>query len=275
MNKTVLITGATGTIGNATAIEIAKTGAALLLLARNKERLESVRNEISGKTGNDEIDILQVDFSDIQSVKSAADQVKHKVAQLNALINIAAVFKSRRIITADNLEMMFEVNHLAPFVLTTQLTDILKATGPSRIITITAPSVTKINFDDLQGEKNFSALNAFGASKMMNLMFTYSLARHLHGTGVSASALHPGLVRSDLTNEMPSFLRNITRLMSGRPDKAAKMICNLSVGANYPDTNGKFYKFNGKALRSSAYSYDKELQEKLWRVSEQLAGNST
>jgi len=271
MNKTVLITGATGTIGKATALEIAKTGAALVLLARNKERLELVRNEISEKTGNDDIDVLTADFSDIRSVKSAVDLIKDKYSRLDALINIAAVFKSQRIITADNLEMMFEVNHLAPFILTTRLTDILKAGKPSRIITITAPSVTTINFDDLQGEKNFSALNTFGASKMMNLMFTYSLARHLHGTGVTASALHPGLVRSDLTNEMPLFLRNITRLISGRPDKAAKIICNLSVGANYPDTNGRFYKFNGKALRSSAYSYDKELQEKLWRISEQLS----
>jgi NAD(P)-dependent dehydrogenase (short-subunit alcohol dehydrogenase family) len=168
--------------------------------------------------------------------------------------------------------MMFTINHLAPFVLTTRLTDLLKASKPARIITITAPSVTKLNFDDLQGEKKFSALNAFGASKMMNLLFTYSLARRLEGTGVSASALHPGLVRSDLTNEMPSILRNITRLMSGKPDNAARMICSLSIGANYPDINGKFYKFSGKELRSSAYSYDKELQDKLWLISEQLSG---
>ena len=127
MNKTVLITGATGTIGKATALEIAKTGAALVLLARNKERLESVRNEISEKTGNDDIVVLTADFSDIRSVKSAADLIKHKYSRLDALINIAAVFKSQRIITADNLEMMFEVNHLAPFILTTRLTDIFKS----------------------------------------------------------------------------------------------------------------------------------------------------
>jgi NAD(P)-dependent dehydrogenase (short-subunit alcohol dehydrogenase family) len=272
MNKTVLITGVTGTIGKATAIEIAKTGAALVLLARNKIRLESVRNEIVLKTGNDNVDILLSDFSAINSVKGAADQFKQKYSRLDALVNIAAVFKSQREITTDNLEMMFAINHLAPFVLTTRLTDLLKASKPARIITITAPSVTKLNFDDLQGEKKFSALNAFGASKMMNLLFTYSLARRLEGTGVSASALHPGLVRSDLTNEMPSILRNITRLMSGKPDNAARMICSLSIGANYPDINGKFYKFSGKELRSSAYSYDKELQDKLWLISEQLSG---
>jgi NAD(P)-dependent dehydrogenase (short-subunit alcohol dehydrogenase family) len=271
MNKTVLITGVTGTIGKATAIEIAGTGAILLLLGRNKARLESVRNEIVLKTGNDKVDLLLSDFSAISSVSEAVDHIKQKYSRLDALINIAAVFKNNREVTSDNLEMMFAINHLAPFVLTTRLTDLLKAGKPSRIITITAPSVTKLNFDDLQGEKKFSALNAFGASKMMNLMFTYALARHLEGTGVSASALHPGLVKSDLTNEMPSFLRNLTRLMSGKPDKAAKMISSLSVGSNYPDINGKFYKFNGNALRSSAYSYDKEMQEKLWLISERLS----
>ncbi len=271
MNKTVLITGVTGTIGKAAAIEIARTGAALVLLARNKVRLESVRNEIVQKTGNNNVDILLSDFSSIGSVKDAADQFKQKYSRLDALINIAAVFKNNREITTNNLEMMFAVNHLAPFVLTTRLTDLLKASKPARIVTITSPTVTKLNFDDLQGEKKFSALNAFGASKMMNLMFTYALARRLEGTGVTASVLHPGLVRSDLTNEMPSFLRNVTRLMSGKPDKAAVMISSLSVGAKYPDINGKFYKFNGKELRSSAYSYDKELQEKLWLKSEQLS----
>jgi NAD(P)-dependent dehydrogenase (short-subunit alcohol dehydrogenase family) len=271
MNKTVLITGVTGTIGRATALEIAKSGATVVLLSRNRNKLEWVKTEISQKSANNKIEILVADFSDISSVKSAAKEFKQKNNQLDALVNIAAVYKKRREITKDNLELMFATNHLAPFILTNELLDLLKASKPSRIITVTAPSVTKLNFNDLQGQGKFSSLNSFGGSKMMNLMFTYSLARRIEGTGVSAVALHPGLIKSNLTKEMPSFLKYITRLMSDKPDKAAKMLCSLAIDNKFEGSNGKFYKFDGKEIKSNKYSYDKELQEKLWTISEELS----
>jgi NAD(P)-dependent dehydrogenase (short-subunit alcohol dehydrogenase family) len=271
MNKTVLITGVTGTIGRATALEIAKSGATVVLLSRNRNKLEWVKTEISQKSANNKIEILVADFSDISSVKSAAKELKQKYNQLDALVNIAAVYKKRREITKDNLELMFATNHLAPFILTNELLDLLKASKPSRIITVTAPSVTKLNFNDLQGQGKFSSLNSFGGSKMMNLMFTYSLARRIEGTGVSAVALHPGLIKSNLTKEMPSFLKYITRLMSDKPDKAAKMLCSLAIDNKFEGSNGKFYKFDGKEIKSNKYSYDKELQEKLWTISEELS----
>lgn len=271
MNKTVLITGVTGTIGRATAFEIAKSGATVVLLARNRIKSEWVRSEVSKKSGNNNIDILVTDLSDISSVKDAVKEFKQKYKRLDALVNVAAVYRSKREVTKDNLELMFATNHLAPFILTNELLDLLKVSNPARIITVTAPSTTKLNFDDLQGEKKFSALNSFGGSKMMNLMFTYSLARRLEGTGVTATALHPGLVKSDLTKEMPSILKYILGLMAGKPDKAAKMLCSLAIGSKYSNSNGKFYKFNGKEIKSSTYSYDKELQEKLWTISKQLS----
>jgi len=271
MNKTVLITGVTGTIGRATALEIARSGATVVLLSRNRNKLDLVKTEISQKSANNNIEILVANFSDISSVKSAAKEFKQKYNRLDALVNIAAVYKKKREITKDNLELMFTTNHLAPFILTNELLDFLKASKPSRIITVTAPSVTKLNFHDLQGQGKFSSLSSFGASKMMNLMFTYSLAKRLEGTGVTAVALHPGLVKSDLTKEMPSLLKYITRLMAGKPDKAAKMLCSLAIDSKFESSNGKFYKFDGKEIKSNKYSYDKELQKKLWTISEQLS----
>ncbi len=271
MNKTVLITGVTGTIGRATALEIARSGATLVLLSRNRNKLELVKTEISQKSANNNIEILVADFSDISSVKNAANEFKQKYNLLDALVNVAAIYKREREITNDNLELMFATNHLAPFILTNELLGLLKASKSARIITITAPSTTKLNFNDLQGQKKFSPLNAFGASKMMNLMFSYSLAQRLEGTGVIAVALHPGLVKSDLTKEMPSFLKYITRLMSDKPDKAAKMLCSLAIDNKFEGSNGKFYKFDGKEIKSNKYSYDKELQEKLWTISEELS----
>ena len=271
MNKIVLITGVTGTIGKATALEIAKSGAMIVLLSRNRNKLELVKTEISQKSANNNIEILVADFSDISSVKSAANEFKQKYKRLDALVNIAAVYKKKREITKDNLELMFTTNHLAPFILTNELLDILIASKPSRIITVTAPSVTKLNFNDLQGERKFSPLNSFGGTKMMNLMFTYSLSKRLEGTGVNAVALHPGLVKSDLTKEMPSFLKYITRLMADKPDKAAKMLCSLAIDSKFESSNGKFFKFDGKEIKSNKYSYNKELQEKLWTICEHLS----
>jgi NAD(P)-dependent dehydrogenase (short-subunit alcohol dehydrogenase family) len=172
---------------------------------------------------------------------------------------------------------MLATNHLGPFTLTNELLDLLKAGKPSRIVTVTAPSTTKINFDDINGNKKFSAgfMGAFGASKMMNIMFTYALSRRLEGTGVTANAFHPGLVKSNLTNEMPAFLNFIFQHISGEPDKAAKMLCDLTINSKFENSNGIFYKFDGKEIKSSKYSYDREMQDKLWTVSEQLSGDKT
>ena len=161
--------------------------------------------------------------------------------------------------------------------MTNELLDLLKASKLARIITVTAPSTTKVNFEDLQGEKKFFAgfLGAFGASKMMNLLFTYALSKRLEGTGVSSIAFYPGVVKSDLTKEMPAMLKFILGLMAEKPENGAAMLCQLAIDSKYQESNGKFIKFNGKEIKSSSYSYDKDIQEKLWKVSEQLSvGNS-
>lgn len=224
-------------------------------------------------SGNGDIEFFLADLSEPKSIKKAVNEVKKKYRELNALINVAAIFKSKRLENSAGLEYMFATNHLGPFILTTELIELLKAGGPSKVITVSAPSTTKINFGDIQGTKTFSAgfMNAFGASKMMNLMFTYALARRLKGTGVTTNVLHPGLVKSDLTKEMPAVLYFIIRQFSGTPEKAAKMISRLVMDPQYSDSNGIFFKADGTQLKSSTYSYDTVIQEKLWILSENLA----
>lgn len=273
MKKIVLISGATGAVGKATAIEVAKNNCKLILLGRNQDKLNAVKLEIIKVTGNNEVDLVTADLSEPQSIKKAVGEIKKNYTSLNALINVAAIFKSKRHENSGGLEYMFATNHLGTFILTNELLELLKAGKPSRIVTVSAPSTTKVNFDDLQGKKKFSPgfLGAFGASKMMNLMFTYALGRRLEGTGVTTSVLHPGLVKSELTSEMPAFLNFIFKQISSEPSKAAKMLCSLAIDDKYINSNGTFIKFDGKEIKSNAYSYDKELQEKLWSVSEGYA----
>lgn len=272
--KTILITGVTGSVGKATAFNVAKTGANTVLLARNKSKLEALQKEVIEATGNKNVEILVADLADVKSIRAAANEFKQKHTRLDSLVNIAAVYRRNRELTNTGLEMMFATNHLAPFVLTNELSGVLKSSAPSRVVTVSAPSSTKLNFSDLQGEKKFSSLGSFGASKMMNLMFTYDLARRMEGSGVAVMAMHPGLVKSDLTNEMPGALKLLFKMISSKPDKAAGMLTRLATAPQYEGANGKFFKYNGKEMKSAAHSYDKTQQEKLWSMSEDLVSIS-
>jgi NAD(P)-dependent dehydrogenase (short-subunit alcohol dehydrogenase family) len=273
MKKTVLVTGATGAIGKATALELAKNNCAVILLGRNSEKLLKVKADIIQATKNNNIETVTADLSEAKSIRNAVAEIKSKHSSIDALLNVAAIFTKNRTENSQGLEYTFATNHLGPFILTNELLDLLKAGKPARVITVSAPSTTKINFDDINGKTKFSSgfLGAFGASKMMNIMFTYALARRLEGTGVTTSVFHPGLVKSELTKDMPKLLYYIFKTISSTPDKAAKMLCSLATDKNYENSNGTFLKYDGKEIQSSKYSKDKDLQEKLWTLSEQLS----
>jgi len=187
------------------------------------------------------------------------------------LVNIAAIYRANRELSKDGLEMMFATNHMGPFVLTNELLDMLKQSKPARIVTVAAPSTTKLNFDDLQGEKKYSSMYSFGGSKMMNLMTNYALAKKLEGTGVTTNTFHPGLVKSDLVKEMKGPLKLIVNMMSTKPNKAAHALSELVTSEKYTNVNGKFFDFKGKEKKSSAYSHDPIMQEKLWNISTELS----
>jgi NAD(P)-dependent dehydrogenase (short-subunit alcohol dehydrogenase family) len=148
----------------------------------------------------------------------------------------------------------------------------LKAGRPARILTVSAPSTSKIDFDSLDGtkENTQSYLSAFGSTKMMNIMFSYSLARRLEGSGVTSNIFHPGLVKSGLLKETPGFMYYMFRLISASPEKAAAMLAGLATDSRFEGSNGLFYKYNGDQIKSNEYSHDVDLQEKLWSISEGL-----
>jgi NAD(P)-dependent dehydrogenase (short-subunit alcohol dehydrogenase family) len=200
-----------------------------------------------------------------------AASFKKKHDRLDVLVNNAAVLKNKRIVTPDGLETMFATNHLGPFLLTNLLLDELKAAGRARIINVTAPSTVKLDFDDLQGERKFNALTAFGASKMCNLLFTYELARRLGGSGVTANALHPGLMKSNLLNEAPSIMRWLSHLASSTPDRGAEVLVYMASSSEVEGVTGRFFK-DKKLINSSKYSNDPGIQRQLWDASIALAG---
>lgn len=269
--KTVVVTGVTGTIGKATALELSGKVQNLILIGRNTEKLNKVKAEIHKISPECNVETVLADLSEFHTILNATKYIQEKHPTIDALVNIAAIFNSERSENSSGQEYMFATNHLGPFILTNLLLDPIRFAG-GKVITITAPSTTKVNFKDINGKEKYSAgfLGMFGATKMMNILFAYSLANKLEGSGAISMAFHPGLVKSGLTRNMPGFLRSIVRALSGKPDKAAKKITELVINPTELKNNGKFFRYDGKEIKSSDYSYDRDIQDKLWHISEEI-----
>ena len=269
-SKVYVITGATSGIGKELATQLARTGEIVVIVARDPDRGNKVQQEISRKTQNWNIDLQLCDLSNMSSVNNLASVVKLKYNTIHALVNNAGLYTRKRETTVDGYEKMFAANHLGPFLLTNLLMDALIAGGSGRILNITAPSTTPLNFDDLQGEKRFNSLMAFGATKMANLLFTLELARRLEGTNVTVNAVHPGLVRSRLMRQAMAPLRLLTWLFSSPPEKGVNNLVQLITAPEFETISGKFL-HNGKEIDIPAFAQKSENQRKLWEISEKLS----
>jgi NAD(P)-dependent dehydrogenase (short-subunit alcohol dehydrogenase family) len=270
-DKICLITGANGGLGRAVAQALAGQGATVVLACRDEARGAEVQASIRASAGSTTVDLLPLDLARLDSVRTAAAEFRRRYDRLDVLINNAAVFKNRRIVTPDGLELMFATNHLGHFLLTNLLLDRLRAAPAARVLTVTAPSTVPPNFADLQWEQRFSALRAFGASKMCNLLFTFELARRMSDTALTANAFHPGLMRSRLMQEAPGPLRWATGLFSHAPEQAAAALAHLALAPEGANSTGRFFK-GRQPIDPPVYAKDAEAQRRLWDVSRSLAG---
>jgi retinol dehydrogenase-14 len=269
--RTALVTGGTAGIGRALALELGAAGLTVGIVGRDAARAEAARAEIATAQRGASARVFVADLARLSDVRRLAAEVSQAFPRLDHLVHCAAVFMPRRTTTPDGLETMFATNHLAPFLLTNLLLPVLRASAPSRILVLAAPSTVRLDFDDLQGERRFGALRAFGASKAADLLFVHELARRLSGTGVTANAVHPGLVRTALMRHAPAPLRWATALVSAPPARAAKAIAPLVVSPEYAGRSGRFFK-DGRETEAPAYTRDDAVARRLWDVSEQLAG---
>src|ERR1700716_3961228 len=201
--KVVLITGATGGIGKATAIGLATMGARVGITGRDLARAEQAAADIRPPPGNAAVDAFAADMTSQAEVRRLAVAVLDAYPRLDVLVNNVGGFWANRHPTADGLEHTYAVNVLAPFLLTDLLLDRLKASAPSRIVTVSsgAQRMGRIDFDDLQGTHNYSGQRAYSQSKLASVMFTNELARRLGGTRVTATSVHPGVVRTKFGSE--------------------------------------------------------------------------
>ena len=275
--KTALVTGATSGIGFYTALGLARDGADVIVGARNETRGRNAVEAIRKVNGSSKIDFLVSDLSSMAGVREFAEATIDQNSHLDILVNNVGGFFLTREVSVDGYEMTFALNHLSYFLLTELLRDLLIKSAPARIVNVSsvAHRNSRINFDDLQMTRRYWPTTAYGQSKLANVLFTYELAHRLLDTGVTANALHPGLVRTGLVTKhiyrlLIPFVWLGLRMAMG-PEDGAKTSLLLAGSPELRGVTGKYYSI-GKEVRTSRRSYDKSSAERLWNLSEELTG---
>lgn len=273
--RTVLVTGGTGGIGEATARGLAGLGARVGIVGRDEARARAAAERIRATGG--EVDVFTADLSAQRQVRALAEQVLAAYPRLDVLVNNVGGYWAHRHPTEDGLERTFAVNHLAPFLLTNLLLDRLRESAPARVVTVSsgAQSMGRIDFDDLQGETGYNGQRAYNQSKLANVLFTYELARRLEGSGVTANVLHPGVVRTAFGQEDSQgwmrLMLPVMRPFMKSPEKGARTSIHLASSPEVEGVTGQYFA-NEQPKRSSKVSYDTEAAARLWRVSAELVG---
>jgi NAD(P)-dependent dehydrogenase (short-subunit alcohol dehydrogenase family) len=267
--KVCVVTGSNSGIGKETAFALAEMGANVVMVVRNQEKGQKALEEIVTKTGNRSVGLMFCDMSSMVSIRSFASDLKKKYDHLNVLINNAGAEFVKRQLTAEGFEQTFAVDYLAPFLLTYELLDLLKAGAPSRIINVSSGLAKngKVDFDDLQNEKNYKGMQAYSNAKLMLMMFTYELSRRLAGTGVTVNVLMPGFVATNLGKNSGSLRSAITftmvRPMQINAKKGAETSVYLASDDEIENVSGKCFAKKKEATTCPA-SYDVSVQERLW-----------
>jgi len=270
--KVCIVTGASAGIGKETVIGLARLGATIIMLCRDRDRGEAARREIKPKkSGNEKIELMICDLGSQNSIRQFASEFKHRHDRLDVLINNAGVLLRERSLTEDGIETTFAINHLGYFLLTNLLLDLLKQSAPSRIVNVAsaAHKYGKLNIAAWVTGDDYSAFGAYANSKLANVLFTYELARRLEGTNVTANCLHPGAVGTNLFRGLPKLLRAAIALVTIGPERGARTSIYLASSPEVEGVSGKYFA-RRQPESSSPASYDEQAARRLWEVSEEL-----
>jgi NAD(P)-dependent dehydrogenase (short-subunit alcohol dehydrogenase family) len=245
------------------------------MVVRNQQRGEKARAEIVEKTGNKSIDVMLCDLSSMDSIVHFAESFRRKYNRLDVLLNNAGAVLNKREITAEGFERNLAVNYLGPFLLTNKLLDVLRVSAPSRIINVSSGlhGSDRVDLTDLQSERNYKGMRAYGNAKLMLIMFTYELAKRLEGTGVTVNVLMPGFVATNLGKNSGSLrsrlLFRMVRPMQASAKKGAETSIYLASSPDVANTTGRIFR-KKLEVSSSPSSYDVKLREQFWNKAEEM-----
>jgi retinol dehydrogenase-14 len=277
--KIALVTGATHGIGIWTALGLAGGGGTVGIVARDRARGEAMRQWLMERAPGGHIDLFVADLSSLAEVRKLAGEVKARYPRLDLLINNAGLARDKRELTADGFERIIAVNHLAPFLLTLELLDLLKRSAPARIVNVgsEASDNAKLDLDNLQSEQRFSIMGTYGQSKLAIMMFTFELARRLEGTGVTVNVVHPGVVATNIFNlggwkgVLVQVLMPLIRLFLLSPEQGARTTLHVATAPELATVTGRYFKDSKEAVHNPIAD-DRALSGALWERSAALTG---
>lgn len=273
--KVCLVTGATDGIGKVSARVLAELGAKVIIVGRNPEKSAIVLAELRSISGNENIDLLMADLAVMQEVRDLAEQVISRYDRIDVLLNNAGGYFTKQEKTSDGLEMTFALNHMSYFLLTNKLMELLKYSAPARIVNVSSDAHygVDIEFENLNGEKEYKAWKAYQKSKLANVLFTYELLKKVPGN-ITVNCLHPGFVATNFGHNNGGFfgpvLKIAQRISAIDPEEGAKTSIFLCSAPEIKGFSGKyFYKCQPKT--SSQESRNMDTGKRLWQISSDIA----
>ena len=276
--RVAVVTGANSGIGKETAVGLAGQGFTTVLACRDHGRAATAADEVRERSGSSDVHVVGLDLSDLASVEKCAGEIAGGFERIDGLVNNAGGISSTRQVTAQGFEQTFGVNHLGPYFLTRLLLGRMRASAPSRIVNVSSFghhfAALGMRFDDLQTERGYVALEAYGRSKLANVLFTRELARRLQGTGVTANALHPGPVRSGFGMDgdlqgISGLGNRIIRRFEISARAGARTSLHLATAPEVSEHTGGYW-VRCKPGHMSRQARSARAAEKLWQVSEDL-----
>ncbi|MDX9993233.1 MAG: SDR family NAD(P)-dependent oxidoreductase [Anaerolineales bacterium] len=282
-DKTIIITGANSGIGKAAAIQLARLGATVIMACRSAERGAQALNDVRKAASSERVELLQVNMALQASVRQFVAEFSSRHPRLDVLIHNAANFDHSQIkpvLTDDGIETVFATNHVNIFLMTQLLLDTLKASAPSRIITVASQGLMTypfldIEFDNLNGQKKFSMQHAYYHAKQAQAMFTFDLAERLKGTGVTVNCVRVGNVAipAERLMHLPKILLKLyemKRKFALTPEKMAETYTWLSADPTLETVTGGYWDAPGKPAKANQNAYNRATQKRLWDATEQL-----
>ena len=284
--RVAVITGANTGLGYETAAALAAKGAHVVLAVRNLDKGKDAAARITARSPHADVALQELDLTSLESIRAAAEQLRAEHDRIDLLINNAGVMYTPKSNTKDGFELQFGTNHLGHFAFTGLLLDRLLPVAGSRIVTVSSVGhriLADIHFDDLQWDRRYNRVAAYGQAKLANLLFTYELQRRLapHGTTIAAAA-HPGMSDTELMRNMPAPLLSAFERLAPLIAQNAAMgaLPTLRAATDPAVLGGQYYGPDGfgqargypKVVASSRKSHDVDMQRRLWAVSEELTG---
>jgi NAD(P)-dependent dehydrogenase (short-subunit alcohol dehydrogenase family) len=279
-SKTVLVTGANSGIGFVTACRLAEAGAEIVMVCRDTRRGGEARTRIAERATGPPPQLFIADLSSQEEIRDLARDIHFAYDHIDVLLNNAGGVFAKRELSADGIEKTFATNHLAPFLLTNLLLDLVQAAPAGRVVTVaTEVYAKKLDFANLQGERSYQFFTAYQRSKLSNILFSFELARRLEGTTATSNAVSPGPSKTGFGNNISGPVGLLLRLAKrlpifGSAEKGARTLIYAATDPELARVTGRFF-FKSKELDTKPITRDSAIAARLWRVSDELCGGDT